>query len=272
MAARPSQSKFGITTLKSPDPSDIDIVFIHGLDGHPIQSCTTDSGKLWLYHFLPQDLPHARILSYGYDGYTKDRNQFSNDTLNGHAGGLLAKLADERHGIKNRPIIFIAHNVGGIIVKSALIAGYSCHKDHQYRHRQIYDATIGIIYLGTPHQGTPYNYLDTVLNESGRNDKLAKHLTEHSEWLQRQLTYDLPILAGKKITIKYFYEKRGTIATEGGRLSPLVDKDAAIVPGVNTEEIGLERNHAMLAKFEWRDKDYYLILAALQTIIRHKEY
>ncbi|KAF8526926.1 hypothetical protein BU17DRAFT_82378 [Hysterangium stoloniferum] len=268
MTTKPSQPEdFGIIPLVSPDPSDIDIVFIHGLDGHRVQSCTTESGKMWLCDFLPWDLPHARILTYGYDGYTKDRNQFSNETLRGHATGLLSRLAMNRRGIEDRPIIFVAHNVGGIILKSALIAGYSCHKDHLYSYRQVYDATIGIIYLGTPHQGTPHNYLDIVLNESGRNDKLAKHLTENSEWLQRQLTQDLPILAGRKITIKYFYENRGTIATGGKRLSPLVDKASAIVAGaVNTEQIGLERNHAMLTKFESRDEDYYLIAAALQIM------
>ncbi|KAF8523265.1 hypothetical protein BU17DRAFT_85937 [Hysterangium stoloniferum] len=217
--------------------------------------------KMWLRDFLPSDLPLARILSFGYDGYTKDRDQFSTETLNGHAQNLLCRLELKRVGIEDRPIIFIAHNVGGIILKSALIFGSNCHKGHLYGYWQVYEATRGIIYLGTPHQGTPYNYLDIALNESGRNDKLVKHLTVNSEWLQRQLAYDLPILAQKEISITYVYEGLGTYGKE------VVGKHSAVLPGVvDVHPIGLPRSHEMLTKFESKEGDYEVISGTLKKM------
>ncbi|KAF8513843.1 hypothetical protein BU17DRAFT_53006, partial [Hysterangium stoloniferum] len=53
------------------------IVLIHGLDGHPVKSCMTHNHRMWFCNFLPYDLVQGRILSFGYDGYTEHRNQFS---------------------------------------------------------------------------------------------------------------------------------------------------------------------------------------------------
>ena len=44
------------------------IVAVHGLGGHAMTTWTHDStGKLWLRDFLPQTIPNARIMSFGYD-------------------------------------------------------------------------------------------------------------------------------------------------------------------------------------------------------------
>ncbi|KAF8513848.1 hypothetical protein BU17DRAFT_95025 [Hysterangium stoloniferum] len=178
MAANPSHPKdFGILKIADPRQSNIDIVFIHGLDGHRVKSYThTRSGEKWLRDFLPSDLRQARILSFGYNGYTEHRNQFSEGTLSDHGRGLL-KISHRQE--LDQPIIFVAHNVGGIILKSALVFAYSCHRKRHSDLRRIYDATKGIIYLGTPHKDTPHNYLDVVLH-SGTSE-LAEKIKERSE-------------------------------------------------------------------------------------------
>lgn len=45
----------------------VDIVAVHGLNGDAYDTWTSkETGKMWLYHFLPQELPGARIFSFGY--------------------------------------------------------------------------------------------------------------------------------------------------------------------------------------------------------------
>ncbi|KAF8511220.1 hypothetical protein BU17DRAFT_54767 [Hysterangium stoloniferum] len=208
---------------------------------------------MWLRDFLSSDLPHARILSFGYDGYTKKRDQFLNETLNAHAKGLLANFAVTRVGIEvsDRPTIFVAHSFGGIILKFALIFGRKCHQNHLYLFRKVYEATQGILFLRTPHQGTPHNFLGNVVNES---DKLANRVTVNSERLREQLVDDLFMVAETKITIKYFYENENP--TIFGK--ELVGRHTADVPGVaNAGRIGLAQSHEMLAKFESREEDDY---------------
>ncbi|KIM79568.1 hypothetical protein PILCRDRAFT_74296, partial [Piloderma croceum F 1598] len=96
------------------------IVAIHGLDGHLEKSWTADNGMLWLRDLLPKELRHARILTYGYDSYTRGRDRLANESIHDLANDLLSSLATRRR-ISNtewRPIIFVAHSLGGIILKS----------------------------------------------------------------------------------------------------------------------------------------------------------
>lgn len=44
----------------------VDIVFIHGLNGHYMRTWTHQKGTCWPKDLLPQALPAARIFSYGY--------------------------------------------------------------------------------------------------------------------------------------------------------------------------------------------------------------
>lgn len=51
----------------------------------------------------------------------------------------------------NPKLIFVAHSLGGLVVKQALLlASVSLHD----RHRKILDATSGIVFFGTPHRGS----------------------------------------------------------------------------------------------------------------------
>ncbi|PMD49675.1 uncharacterized protein K444DRAFT_513499, partial [Hyaloscypha bicolor E] len=51
-------------------PGIVDIVALHGLSGHYRQTWTsTVTGANWLEHegFLPNQIPNARIMSYGHN-------------------------------------------------------------------------------------------------------------------------------------------------------------------------------------------------------------
>src|SRR5882757_288470 len=71
------------------------IVAIHGLDGHREDSWTVN-GVLWLRDLLPEKVPRARILTYGYDAYTRGRDQLAEETIYDLAKGLVSALATER--------------------------------------------------------------------------------------------------------------------------------------------------------------------------------
>ena len=60
----PSQSFSNDTHDRETYP--VDIVAVHGLAGGALKTWTHENGKLWLRDFLPNDLPGARIFSFGY--------------------------------------------------------------------------------------------------------------------------------------------------------------------------------------------------------------
>ena len=69
---------------------------IHGLDGHRELTFMTDDGVLWLRDSLPADLSNARVLTYGYDADTRNRECVSTQTIERHATGLVHALLRKR--------------------------------------------------------------------------------------------------------------------------------------------------------------------------------
>ena len=63
----------------------------------------------------------------------------------------LSVLTPQGHA-STRPIIFIAHSLGGVVVKSAL--GLAFHGDGT--HAMAWVFTYGVFFLGVPHKGTKY--------------------------------------------------------------------------------------------------------------------
>lgn len=88
------------------------------------------------------ELPHARILMFGYNANAV----FGNSTagVTDIAGTLLNLLKLRRDDCQTRPIIFIAHSLGGIIVKKALIDAQA-----NVEYQNLDGATLGIVFFGT---------------------------------------------------------------------------------------------------------------------------
>lgn len=74
----------------------------------------------WPLDFLPSSCPTARVCTWGYHTLRVDNKPLplQNDVF-AHARELLEELAEARAASNGaaRPIIFVAHSTGGIIVK-----------------------------------------------------------------------------------------------------------------------------------------------------------
>jgi hypothetical protein len=179
------------------------IVFVHGFKGHPERTWTHKQGdakvpdednesesttrpskvrKLnlfsglqqknsvgrtavyWPQSLVPETVPNARILTYGYDTHVRhifDRPVAQN-TVYDIAWDFLVALEAERRLEPSRPMLFIAHSLGGIIVKEMLRRSSSCHLLQPQFH-DIFESTIGIMFFGTPHSGAdPLGFLQQV--------------------------------------------------------------------------------------------------------------
>ncbi|KAF2235759.1 hypothetical protein EV356DRAFT_464663 [Viridothelium virens] len=115
---------YGITPLSAPKDRDehlYDIVALSGLGGHAFGSFKERKGDyMWLRDSLPNDFPHARVLTYGYD--TKLEDSRSIQDLDAIAGTFRTALKATRPRysdgrLNDRPIIFISHSLGGILLK-----------------------------------------------------------------------------------------------------------------------------------------------------------
>ncbi|KAF4342119.1 kinesin light chain 1 [Fusarium beomiforme] len=161
----------GITPLYSP-PTEchkIDIIAISGLGGHAFGSFKDRHGNhMWLRDSLPFDLtredtadPIARVMIYGYKSNVVNSNSFQNleDLASSFHHSLLALV----RAPTTRPIIFIAHSLGGLIVKQALITlSKSKNEDDQ----RLLKAVYGIVFFGVPHDGMNIESLISMVGNS----------------------------------------------------------------------------------------------------------
>ncbi|KAE8452345.1 hypothetical protein EG329_001045 [Mollisiaceae sp. DMI_Dod_QoI] len=145
------QEKEGLWPLvpKSPDAENcVDIFAIHGLGGDKFKTWTED-GKLWLRDFLPNQLPEARVFTYGYDATVAFSK--SSAELDGFARNFLHRAESSRVSKveQARPMVVICHSLGGLLFKQALSI---CHSDPIYR--EMIDKFLGVVFMGTPHGGS----------------------------------------------------------------------------------------------------------------------
>ena len=93
------------------------IVAIHGLGEHWENTWTAPNGRCWLRDFLPSELPGARIMSFGYNANSLSTKSVSD--IDDIARMLLYDLKIDRQeeDEKQRPLVFIAHSLGGIVLK-----------------------------------------------------------------------------------------------------------------------------------------------------------
>ncbi|KAF8537112.1 hypothetical protein BDD12DRAFT_795406 [Trichophaea hybrida] len=152
-------SRTGLTNLSSQpqgsSPPTVDIVAVHGLNSHP-QHCWEKDGVFWLRDFLATSLPEARVMTFGYNANVI--NDAAQTRIRGHAQSLLQNLRDERvEQNKRRPLIFVCHSLGGIVVKQVYLLfsrlNIYAYSRYSYRYADIRKSTYGICFLGTPHRG-----------------------------------------------------------------------------------------------------------------------
>ncbi|KAL8952477.1 MAG: hypothetical protein Q9222_001618 [Ikaeria aurantiellina] len=270
--------QFGIQELFRAEDPVIDIVAVHGLNGHPIKTWTTkETQRSWLADkdMLPKNMNNARILSFGYDAsVTALLGRTSSDTILQHAHTLVAELVADRQleGAMSRPIIFVCHSLGGIIVKRAL--AYSASRTSkliQHLH-SVFVSTYGILFLGTPHHGSDKAKLASmsrrmidalvpskVLDTDGQ---LLDALDEGSETLQNVTDMFAPLM--KNFRIYFFWEQqKSNLKTSYG----YVVKEYSAAPILDdTERAGLPYDHSTMCKFESsKAPGYSLVVAALMN-------
>ncbi|KAK2628803.1 hypothetical protein QTJ16_001906 [Diplocarpon rosae] len=257
--------RYEVTEVYCHPQARVDIVLVHGLNGNPRHTWTAPNGVFWPSQLLPASLKawQARILVYGYnaDVYTfgSRKGAPSSDMIHQHAQTLLANLALERKSeeVQEHPIIWVAHSLGGILVKRALELSFDLQGNHDDDLRSIFVSTFGVIFLGTPHTGADPAKWGLML-QGMVSALVPKKLFETHSQLIKTLQSNNEILQNINLRFLDIYPNRLRICMvhEGhptdlkGTKQLIVDQAAASPQLPDVQYFGIEATHSGMCKFD----------------------
>ena len=281
------------------------IVFVHGLNPRGskdhARSTWTHSANgndvFWPEALLPEGLPSARIILFAYNSSVGINS--SNSSVHSHAETLLNRLnlIRQQGSEKHRRLIFVAHSMGGLLVKQALVeAGI-----HSSIYGCIRVSTKGLVFFATPHAGGNLAGLaDVAANFTSAMTGSAKNsllktlkqnslLNEISKDHFRDQSGDYVVLTfieskkmdvrigGKRIKLRlvpqitsmvflFPYKAQGGFAN---RWQCIVEADSAKLGVPGEVVLRLNRNHSDICKFSGpEDDDYELVKGNLEVMAR----
>ncbi|KAH7013689.1 hypothetical protein EDB80DRAFT_863617 [Ilyonectria destructans] len=276
----------GITTLYTPrlDDHKIDVIALSGLGGHAFGSFKERGGNhMWLRDSLPHDLLSetgqrmARVMIYGYESGVADSKNTQNieDLATTFHSSLLALATPPA----TRPIILIAHSLGGLIVKQALM---TLSKSENEDDQTLIQAIYGIVFFGVPHDGMDISSLLPMVGD-GPNRFLVESIGHVSSQILAIQQREFHTALGDKdhSEVFCFYEtlKSPTAQQdENGRwemkgpAAVLVTKSSA-THGRHWEDgpehiCAIARNHSDMVKFGPQDHEYANVRQRLRNLAR----
>ncbi|KAI0100892.1 hypothetical protein GGR51DRAFT_341652 [Nemania sp. FL0031] len=236
---------------------NVDLVLVHGFAGDIIDTWTDKSGEeevFWPKQLLSISLPQTRILSFGYDA-----GKSVEAGIRDYARTLLGYLNVERDvNIRSRPIVFLGHCLGGLIIRQAMRFA-----TREEAYSSIATATKSIIFFGTPHGGGDRNgWLEIAqrYEEYGRGCKMIDILAKNTDDLI-QINEDFCRLQAE-YTILNFIEMRPL----PGKKKLIVSKTSATqANGVTFEWVFVDADHLTMCQFNSsKDLNYRRICQVIE--------
>ena len=251
----------GLQKISGCDDSDrvADVIFVHGLDGdaratwHP-----KDRPDAFWPAWLGENVPAVGVWSLGY--------AVNASAWKGHAMPLADRATNVLHqleldGIGRRPVVFVCHSLGGLLVKQLL--RHACDFGHP-AWKAIATQTRAIVFLSTPHSGADLaswiQYIGGLLRTTVSVEELEAHhprLRELNLWYRSHVV-DLDI------TTVVYCEKRPVAGL-------LVVNETTADPGiVGVVPIPVDEDHVSICKPASKDSLIYRGVKRLVEEVVHQ--
>ncbi|KAF5983489.1 RGT2-Sensor of high external glucose concentration [Fusarium coicis] len=220
----------------------------------PSTAETGDLSVFWPADLLSQICNKARILTFGYDTkITKFTSGPTNtNSIFSHGKDFLFSLG--REYVPERPMIFVAHSLCGILVKEML--ALSATSD-TLAHKGIIESTAAIVFLGMPHRGSPelsaigewarsmlsslkFQTTSTILDTLGL--KTTDLERAHEAFCRLWHQYDFQV--------KTFQESFGLTGIDLGVLgNKVVSHESSLIGDPREHAETLQANHKQMSRF-----------------------
>ncbi|KAK0644435.1 hypothetical protein B0T16DRAFT_460495 [Cercophora newfieldiana] len=248
----------------------MDCIAVSGLASHPFGSWKQRgaSSFMWLRDRLPKEMPTVRSIIYGYD--TALVGSESVKSIDDIAIAFISKMKSiGRSGPLAKPLILLAHSLGGIVLKQAIVsmsrAGGSAES--------ILGSIDGLVFFGVPNRGMKVSHLLPMV-EDQPNAPIVQLLSAGSDYLHSLDEQFSGIATHRSIQILSVYETKTSPTTQktksgqwqrGGPRALLVDKASGIQRN-SIQTMPVDEDHSNLVKFGADDQDCQAIISFMNRV------
>lgn len=233
-----------------------DVILVHGLSGDPIDTWTFQEsheaeGGYWP-NWLASDLPQLNLYTVGFPASVFAQWARKEMNLYDRAKNVLETLASYEFG--GRPIVFICHSLGGLLVKQILrTARESTDEDWQ----KIGECCVGVIFIATPHSGSSLAGLLKFFVQGFTSVHVEKLLKDNAELTELNESFRAHCQR-TSMAVAVYHEKYLT------KKALLIVDERSADPGVNgAMPIPIDADHIDICKPSDRNSLIY-------TSIRHR--
>ncbi|EQB51678.1 hypothetical protein CGLO_08762 [Colletotrichum gloeosporioides Cg-14] len=256
--------------------SRIDCIVVSEFGSHSFESWKDGGGQfMWLVDDDTAFPPNVRVLLYGYNASLRGTESSQNLTDFGDQLAISLRsvrpLSNTPTQSKAQPIAFIAHGLGGLVVKEAI---YSLAKENDFNAQYI----CGFVFFGVPHQGLLVKpWLRLIKEQPSR--QLLENLKPGSPYLKRldkSFQDAITFQRMKVVSVLEEMNTQGTQKNSNGAVGRTADGELLVPIGsalghwpksVSLGQMAINRNHDNLPKFRGRfDEDYQTFKHCLQDM------
>jgi hypothetical protein len=243
-----SDSRFEfISGARSKPATDapFDVVFVHGVTGDCIDTWTHANGSFWP-RWLAEDFAELNIYSAGYDSsLIGSVKKGAGASLPDRATILLDRIANRPAA--DRPLVFITHSLGGLIVKQML---RKAHDASGRRRKRISGLARAVVFIATPHSGAQAaNAVNNVFRLV--TSKTVHELEYGSDALLDLGSWFSNWAAATGLSVEAYYE------VEHHKSALIVDHVTANPNVIGCDPIAIQADHVNITKLESRDCQLY---------------
>lgn len=237
-----------VHTVQEPDA--LHVVFVHGLGGearstwmHNPQDHTT----LWP-NWIGEDVGcHVWVAGYGaaLSGWTDAAMHLTD------LGEALFAALQAEPSLHGRRLVLIGHSLGGLVIKSGMTQAAALGDP---RRMMVLDTVEGVVFVGTPHQGSSLATVADKLRLVLRTNPQVTNMVSDDAWLKLLNGQFRNLQAQRGFGVRVFFETKGVFLGRkifGLSIGPrqlIVDRNSSD-PGIaGVVPTGIEGDHIGIAK------------------------
>ena len=241
------------------------LIFVHGLGG--------DARTTWMHNeenekslwpvWLGEDTG-CEVWTLGYDARLSAWQENAMP-LPDQGTTVVDLLASERE-LKDRPLVFICHSLGGLVIKTAIVHGMTQGVE---RHQALVERIKGIVLLATPHFGSNLATLASAVKFLLRTNEQVSDLSIHDAHLRSLHQQFLNQHQKLKFQVRTYSESRGVIIGKrllgwlNGPKIMVVDPTSAEPHVPNEIAVQLTEDHFSICKPKLRTEPVHTRLVGL---------